>query len=182
MPLKKRCFIEPQNWSWLKTFFLEHDYYTFPIGGLLWYEISAFSHQNPCLQALFKLFSTKCLAIDLSSHDKVCCKGSLGSVINTTWAVIPVISLIFRNNSHVYYQNNTQLETRNDYRRQVWIWQEETGTEIEWEWKMSEYLLFNVKVFNFETKASLAQTASLLAHVSHACFSSSSSLHTIAWI
>ena len=40
------------------------------------------SHQNPCLQALFKLFSTKCLAIALSSRNKGCCKGSLGSVID----------------------------------------------------------------------------------------------------
>ena len=40
----------------------------FPIEGLFWYRISTCSHQNPCLQAPFKLFSTKCLAIDLSSH------------------------------------------------------------------------------------------------------------------
>ena len=56
----------------------------FPIGGLFWYEISAFSHRNPRLQALFKLFSTKCLTIDFSSHDKGCCKGSLGSILDPT--------------------------------------------------------------------------------------------------
>ena len=52
--------------------------YTFPIGELFWYEIAAFS-------AVFKLLSTKCLTIVLkSSHDKGCCKGSLGSVLDPT--------------------------------------------------------------------------------------------------
>ena len=52
--------------------------------GVILVEISAFSHQNTYLQALFQVFSTKCLAIDLSAHSKGCYKGSLGSVIDPT--------------------------------------------------------------------------------------------------
>ena len=58
----RRGSFPPSKLSVLKEGTL--DVYAFPIGGLFWYEISALSHQNPCLQALFKQFSTKCLAID----------------------------------------------------------------------------------------------------------------------
>ena len=56
-------------------------------------KVPHFHIEISCLQALSKLFSTKCLAIDLSSHDKGCCKGSLDSVIDPTWAVPPLFLL-----------------------------------------------------------------------------------------
>ena len=68
----------------LSSLGFEERNYVFPIGELFWYKISAFSHRNPCLQALCKLFSSECLTIDLSSHDKGCCKSSLGSVLDPT--------------------------------------------------------------------------------------------------
>ena len=91
-------------------------YYVFPIGGLFWYEISAFSHQNPCSQALFKLFSTKCLTIDFSPTIRVVARALWAPGYSRYFpyfqqmtAVVPVISLMFRNNSHFCYQNNPPI-------------------------------------------------------------------------